>query len=63
MPLRKVLPNDDRTGKSVRVLVVDDYEPWHRFISTAIQTQPELDVIGSSMDWTPFSRPNNCNQI
>lgn len=50
MPLRKVLPNGGRTGKSVRVLVVDDYEPWHRFISTTLQTQPALQFIGYVFD-------------
>jgi DNA-binding NarL/FixJ family response regulator len=38
------------TGKSVRVLVVDDYEPWRRFVSTTLQTQPELQVIGEAVD-------------
>jgi DNA-binding NarL/FixJ family response regulator len=30
----------------VRVLVVDDYEPWHDFISTTLQQQPELEIVG-----------------
>jgi DNA-binding NarL/FixJ family response regulator len=35
---------------SIRVLVVDDYEPWRRFFSTALQKQPELQVIGEVSD-------------
>jgi CheY-like chemotaxis protein len=34
----------------IRVLVVDDYEPWRRFISTTLQTQPELQIIGEALD-------------
>ena len=35
---------------AIRVLVVDDYEPWHRFISTMLQKQPELQIIGAVFD-------------
>lgn len=35
---------------SIRVLVVDDYEPWHRFVSTMLQKQPELQIIGAVFD-------------
>jgi DNA-binding NarL/FixJ family response regulator len=34
----------------VRVLVVDDNEPWRRFFSTTLQKQPELQVIGDVSD-------------
>lgn len=34
----------------IRVLVVDDYEPWRRFASTALLKQPELRVIGEVSD-------------
>lgn len=34
----------------IRVLVVDDYEPWRRFLSKAIQKQGELQVIGEASD-------------
>jgi DNA-binding NarL/FixJ family response regulator len=30
---------------SVRVLVVDDYEPWRRVLSQTLQKQPELQII------------------
>jgi DNA-binding NarL/FixJ family response regulator len=36
--------------KSVRVLVVDDYAPWHGFVSTTLQTQPELEIVGQVSD-------------
>ncbi len=29
---------------------MDDYEPWRRFISTALQKQPTLQVIGEAVD-------------
>lgn len=32
------------------VLVVDDYKPWHGFISTTLQKRPELQVIGQGFD-------------
>jgi DNA-binding NarL/FixJ family response regulator len=35
---------------SIRVLVVDDYEPWHSFVSTTLQKQPELEIIGRVSD-------------
>jgi DNA-binding NarL/FixJ family response regulator len=35
---------------SFRVLVVEDYEPWRRFILTTLQKQPELQVIGEALD-------------
>jgi DNA-binding NarL/FixJ family response regulator len=30
--------------------VVDDYEPWRRFVLTTLQKQPELQVIGEASD-------------
>jgi DNA-binding NarL/FixJ family response regulator len=30
----------------VRVLVVDDYEPWHGFITTTLQQMPEVEIVG-----------------
>jgi DNA-binding NarL/FixJ family response regulator len=34
----------------IRILVVDDYEPWRRFILTTLQQQPELAIIGQVSD-------------
>jgi DNA-binding NarL/FixJ family response regulator len=33
-----------------RILVVDDYEPWRRFVSTTLQKQPNLQVIDEAVD-------------
>ena len=30
--------------------MVDDYEPWRRFVSTTLQKQPELQIIGEAVD-------------
>ena len=38
------------TAKSVRVLVVDDYGPWHDFASKALLDEPELQIIGGAAD-------------
>ena len=35
---------------SIRVLVIDDYEPWRRFACTTLLKQPELRVIGEVSD-------------
>lgn len=37
-------------GSSIRVLIIDDYEPWRRFISTTLLKQPELEIIGEASD-------------
>jgi len=37
-------------GSTTRILVVDDYEPWRRFVSTTLQNQPKLQVIGEAVD-------------
>lgn len=34
----------------IRILVVDDYEPWHGFISTTLSKNPELQIIGHVSD-------------
>jgi DNA-binding NarL/FixJ family response regulator len=35
---------------SVRVLVVDDYEPFRRFVCSTLKKRPELHVIGEASD-------------
>lgn len=37
-------------GRVVRVLVVDDYEPFRRFLCKALKTRLELQVIGAAAD-------------
>jgi len=34
----------------VRVLVVDDFEPWRDFVRSALKTLPELQVVGEACD-------------
>jgi DNA-binding NarL/FixJ family response regulator len=35
---------------TLRILVADDYEPWRRFVSSTLQKQPELRVVGEVSD-------------
>ena len=35
---------------TIRVLVVDDYEPWRRFVCTVLQKYPELEIVGEVGD-------------
>jgi len=35
---------------SIKVLVVDDYEPLRRFVITTLATRPELQVVGEASD-------------
>jgi DNA-binding response OmpR family regulator len=38
------------TTSSIRVLVVDDYEPWHDFFSKTLRKEPALQIIGYVSD-------------
>ena len=40
------------TGKSARVLVVDDYQPWQVFVSKTLRNVPELEIVGKVSDKT-----------
>jgi len=33
-----------------RILVVDDYEPWRRFVSSTLQEYPSVRVVGEATD-------------
>ena len=44
------LQNAGGTDESVRVLVVDDFEPWHGYVSTMLRKRPELHVVGRVLD-------------
>lgn len=35
---------------SIRILIVDDYEPWRRFVGTVFEKCPELQIIGEASD-------------
>jgi DNA-binding NarL/FixJ family response regulator len=34
----------------MRVLIVDDYEPWHAFVATTLHKETELQVVGKVSD-------------
>jgi DNA-binding NarL/FixJ family response regulator len=40
----------ENPGRSVRVLVVDDHEPFRQFVCSTLQKRPELQVIGEASD-------------
>jgi DNA-binding NarL/FixJ family response regulator len=34
----------------IRILVVDDYEPWRAFVSAMLRKEPELEIVGQASD-------------
>ena len=38
--------DDDRSASSVRVLVVEDYEPFRRFVCSTLGKRPQLQIVG-----------------
>ena len=42
--------NNDRSTSIVKVLVVEDYEPFRRFVCSTLGKRPELQVIGETSD-------------
>ena len=40
----------DDPGLQVRVLVVDDHEPFRRFVASTLEKQPSLQIIGEAQD-------------
>src|SRR5277367_2433903 len=47
---RSRLPNAEIPLPTVRILVVDDSEPWRQQVCTMLQTQPELHVVAEAAD-------------
>jgi DNA-binding NarL/FixJ family response regulator len=41
----RAVASEEDSVEYVRVLVVDDYQPWRRFVSSELQKRPELQVI------------------
>jgi DNA-binding NarL/FixJ family response regulator len=41
---------EGRLQSIVRILVVDDYEPWRRFVASTLQKRPELQIVGEAAD-------------
>ena len=33
-----------------RILIVDDFEPWRRFIAGLLQKYPEWEIVGEASD-------------
>ncbi len=44
------MANADTPLSLVRVLVVDDYEPWRQQVRSMLQTKPELRVVAEAAD-------------
>jgi DNA-binding NarL/FixJ family response regulator len=44
------LPRTGRTGNAIHILVVDDYEPWRRFVCLTLQIKPQCEVISEAAD-------------
>lgn len=42
--------DDDRSASSVRVLVVEDYAPFRRFVCSTLAKQPGLQIVGEAPD-------------
>ena len=49
---------------SIRVLVVDDYEPFRRFICSTLESRPDLQVVGEATDGLEAVRkPRNATRF
>src|ERR1051326_2420631 len=47
---RRVLDLKRQWGVFLRILVVDDYEPWRRFVTPVLQKNPDWVVVGEASD-------------
>jgi len=43
-------PDAERQPASVRVLIVDDYEPWRRWVYAQLASQQQFQVVGEASD-------------
>jgi CheY-like chemotaxis protein len=50
MPFPKPSGCGDRSNTPIRLLVVDDYEPFRRFICSKVGQRPDLCVVGEASD-------------
>lgn len=50
MTAREALSHANGTRTCVQILVVDDFEPWCRFIRTLLEARPELRIVGEAHD-------------
>jgi len=37
-------------GSIVQILIVDDFLPWHRFVTSVLEEQPLLRIVGGAAD-------------
>jgi DNA-binding NarL/FixJ family response regulator len=42
--------DDERGASSIRVLIVDDYEPFRRFVCSALKRNPQLQIVSQASD-------------
>jgi DNA-binding NarL/FixJ family response regulator len=44
------LSKTESHSMSIRILLVEDFEPWRRFVHSIVQEQPKLQIIGEVSD-------------
>lgn len=49
-PSRKHRTGNHQSGSPVTVLIVDDYEPFRRFLNAMLREIPQLHVVGEAAD-------------
>ena len=55
------MANDRRSVPVVRVLVVEDFEPFRRLICSMLRKMPSLQIIAKClMGWRRYVKPKNC---
>ena len=40
----------ENPSRAIRILVVDDYEPFRRFLRLKLHSRPELQIVGEASD-------------
>jgi len=48
---------------SFKILVVDDYEDFRRFVRSVLQQNGEFQVAEASDGWEAIRRPSSCGRI
>jgi len=48
----KSVPSDEDAFQfsTVRIVVIDDYEVWRRFVASALEERPEFKIVGEAAD-------------
>ena len=52
MKYRKIGPTGEECSQllPIRILVVDDFAPWRKFVSSVLLMKPEFEVVGEASD-------------